>query len=207
MPRNGITIGPATDPDGSNSLQWFYTNGQSSGTLTFDPIQSPGNYQVRVYYNNGSVVQARASFTVTYPTPQISIDKPSYLVLQQITVTYSNMPGYPKDYITIVPATAADNVYNQWFDTNGAKSGSMTFTDLPPGNYQVRVHFNNDDSTVRARLSFTVSYPVPQMSIDKSSYMVLEKIVVTYSTCRAIQRTTSPWYRPARRTMSITNGS
>ena len=161
--------------------QWFVTNGAKSGTMTFDPVP-PGKYEARLHFNNDdSTVRARVAFTVSNPVPQISTDKTSYQVLQKILVTYSNMPGYATDYITLVPAGTKDNIYGAYFYTGGAKSGTMTFADQPPGSYEVRVHFNDDNNVVYARSAFTVSFPTPQISTSKSSYLVLEKIGVSYS--------------------------
>ena len=102
-------------------------------------------------------MQARVPFTVGYPATTIRTDKTQYQVNESISVTYANMPGYAKDYVTVVPATASDGAYAQYVFTNGQKNGTMTFTGMTAaGQYEARVHYDNEDSTVRARYAFAV---------------------------------------------------
>ena len=42
---------------------WKYTHGQTSGSLTFDGMQD-GEYEVRVFFSNGSTIKARYPFKV-----------------------------------------------------------------------------------------------------------------------------------------------
>jgi len=45
--------------------KWKYTNGKTSGSLTFDGIYAAGDYEVRVYFDNGMVIKARYKFKVS----------------------------------------------------------------------------------------------------------------------------------------------
>lgn len=68
MPGNQqdwITLVSASEPDTTYG-EWFYTQGQRSGTYTFKPVAS-GNYEVRFYYdwpNGGYIVQKRIRIKV-----------------------------------------------------------------------------------------------------------------------------------------------
>ncbi len=44
---------------------WKYTNGKTSGSLTFDGMYAEGDYEVRVYFDNGLVIKARYKFKVS----------------------------------------------------------------------------------------------------------------------------------------------
>lgn len=60
-----ITLVRTGTPDDTYG-EWFYTNGQKSGSYTFAP-QEPGDYEVRVYFNwpdGGYVVQKRIKIKV-----------------------------------------------------------------------------------------------------------------------------------------------
>ncbi|MBV5260501.1 hypothetical protein FLX56_18995 [Synechococcus moorigangaii CMS01] len=159
-----ITVVPTSAPDDSYE-QWFYTDGQRSGSYQFEGL-APGSYEVRVYHNwpdGGYVVQDRYRFTVgtqteTLVSRHISTNKTVYQANESILVSYANLPGNAGDWITIVPANAPDDSYNEWFYTDGQRSGSRQFNGLTPGNYEVRVYYNWPDGgyVVQDRYAFTV---------------------------------------------------
>jgi adhesin/invasin len=174
-----ITIVSATALDSTHG-QYFYTYTAKSGTMTFDPLPA-GNYEVRAHFNNDDVkVYARAPFTIRNPTPNLTTTQPSYLALQPIVVNYSNMPGFSFDYLALVPATASDATDGQYFYTHGAKSGTMTFDPPVPGKYEIRAKFNNDSNKVYARVPVPINFPVPTLTLDKSTYHSKETYAVTY---------------------------
>lgn len=161
-----ITIVPANAPDDTYE-EWFYTEGQRSGSRQFNGL-APGSYEVRVYHNwpdGGYVVQDRYRFTVgtqtqtqTPASRHISTNKTIYQASESILVNYANLPGNSGDWITIVPSSAPDDSYNEWFYTEGQRSGSRQFNGLTPGNYEVRVYYNWPDGgyVVQDRYAFTV---------------------------------------------------
>lgn len=60
-----ITLVAANQPDNTYN-EWFYTNGQTSGSYTFNPV-GPGKYEVRIYYDwphGGYIVQKRIPVSV-----------------------------------------------------------------------------------------------------------------------------------------------
>ncbi|MGE5657357.1 MAG: lectin-like protein [Actinomycetota bacterium] len=72
----------------------------------------------------------------------VKTQKSSYTPNQGIEVEFSGFPGNNSDWITIVPANAADNTYKEWYYTQGKTSGTHTFKGLPAGDYEVRGYFN-----------------------------------------------------------------
>ncbi|MEB3226256.1 MAG: hypothetical protein VKJ86_10700 [Synechococcus sp.] len=159
-----ITIVPANAPDNSYE-EWFYTEGQRSGSRQFNGLAA-GSYEVRVYHNwpaGGYIVQDRYAFTVgnvgnSVSSGNVSTNKTSYRANEAILVNYANLPGNAGDWITIVLASAPDDTYDEWFYTDGRRSGSRQFNGLPPGNYEVRVYYNwpTGGYTVQDRYGFTV---------------------------------------------------
>jgi len=169
---------PATD-----YLTYQKTNGALSGTLTFD-IQEPGSYEARLYFRNSYNVETRVNFTVVFPNTAIGTDKSSYGLLDKIVVTYTNMPGFNKDYVTIVPLATPDNTYGGYQWCTG-KNGVLTFdppaTTSTAGTWEVRAMYRNENGPVRARARFTIGEPTVTLQTNKSTYAINEPITVTYS--------------------------
>ena len=185
--KDYIDIAPASYPDGQGQGYWKYTDGNKSGTLTFSGMPY-GTYEVRGYFNNGSVVSARYRFTVgnadPNALPQVISQKNPYPPGEQIIVNYSGFPGNQKDWIGLVPASYPDEQGSQWFFTEGKQSGTMTFNGLPNGEYEVRGFFNNEYA-VRARYRFTVGNAdpnaQPQVRTQKNVYAANEGIAADFS--------------------------
>lgn len=87
--------------------------------------------------------------------PTIKTNKTYYAPNERIRVSYANLPGNSRDWITIVKSNSRAGSYGQWSYTNRRRSGSMTFRGLPAGRYQARVHFPGS-SAVRAYYNFSV---------------------------------------------------
>jgi len=153
--QDWIGVVPASYKD-NELAQWFYTDGLQSGTMTFGNLQD-GDYEVRGFFNNEYVVRVRYSFRVgNYQNTQIKTQKSVYAPNEKIVVNYSGFPGNKQDWIGVVPASYKDNELAQWFYTDGLQSGTMDFSGLPVGNYEVRVFFNNE-YVVRVKYPFVVS--------------------------------------------------
>ncbi|HET6638716.1 MAG TPA: LCCL domain-containing protein, partial [Gemmatimonadota bacterium] len=82
----------------------------------------------------------------------------SYLEGETIVVDFRGFPGYAQDWIEISPAGASDESYGQWFYLGGQTAGSLQFSGLAPGTYEVRGRFNWPDGgyVVRTQSTFTV---------------------------------------------------
>lgn len=104
----------------------------------------------------------------------LTLSKSTYAPSDSITVTFSGAPGNSHDYIGIYPSNAANpqpswpGATIDWFYTAGSKnapttvgptSGSLTFTALPVGNYDMRF-FPNDSMTSTVHVFFSVQVPV-----------------------------------------------
>ncbi len=155
-----ITVVPVSNAD-NNYDQWFYTKGNQSGSLTFKGLAA-GDYEVRSYFTrSASDVKTRSRFTITEPeyNSVAQTQKGNYVPNEMIVVEYSDLPGNSYEWITVVPASNADNKYEQWFYTKGNHQGSLTFKPLEPGDYEVRSYFTRSAVDVKTRSSFTVKEP------------------------------------------------
>jgi hypothetical protein len=155
--RDWITIVPAKSKDDTVGDYDYTPHGQSQGTLTLNAPSSPGEYEVRAYYNyrqKGYVVSARHAFVVsrepsrleppqtTTPEspkkiqsrppllaePKVSTDKNAYEPNEKIRVQFSGAPGSNGDWITIVPDKAKDDtVGDNNYIPDGHSQGTLTF--------------------------------------------------------------------------------
>lgn len=91
-------------------------------------------------------------------TAVIKLNKTIYTRFEQVTVSYSGLPGNQNDWITLISASASDSTYGEWFYTYGQKSGSYTFKVSEPGDYEVRVYYDwpNGGYVVRQRIKIKV---------------------------------------------------
>jgi hypothetical protein len=130
--------------------QFAYKYGVT-GTITFnnatfgDPI---------------SGVTKAGFYKAVTPSALLTMSKSTYAVNESIVVTYAGLPGNAKDWIGLFKAGASNTQYGQWFYTNGAKSGTMTFNGLAAGSYEARL-FYNDSYTSQYVVSFYVNGGTP----------------------------------------------
>jgi hypothetical protein len=69
-PKNWIALAAADSAD-DKYLQYSYTGDAAAGRLQFDP-QSPGNYEIRAYYNDSFKVETRLAFKIAAEPSQAS---------------------------------------------------------------------------------------------------------------------------------------
>jgi hypothetical protein len=62
-----ITVAPADYPANRWGSEYKYTQGATEGTWSFWAPNAPGTYQVRVYFNNGYDIKAKAEIKVVAP--------------------------------------------------------------------------------------------------------------------------------------------
>jgi uncharacterized protein (TIGR03437 family) len=177
-----ITVVPAGSPDDTWD-EYYKTQGNKNGSMTFINVIDPGVYEARYHINNNdAVVAARVRFTVAFPATTVSTDAANYAAGAAVTVTYSTAAAYSSDYVTIVPANTPDADYDEWHYTSG-KSGSQKFTtNLAPGVYEARF-LPNDGHLVSARSRFTVGSvaPAPWISLTPSSTLDLGSVPAAQS--------------------------
>ena len=138
-------------------------NGDTDGELPFPSLSlAPGEYEARLYIDydkNAPMVDARYPFQVV-AAPVVKTVEASYRTGQSIEVQYSHLPGKAKDAIVLAKAGSPDTEVSPALRqfTGGEQQGTMSFRELPPGEYEVR--FFPDGVTTRsaaARYNFRVA--------------------------------------------------
>lgn len=103
--------------------------------------------------NQGTTTTTTAS---TYARPT----KGTYTTNENITIEFDGFPGYATDWISIGRVGEAVNQSVAYRYIDGNRRGTVTFTPLSAGNYEVRGFFNWQGTSsydVKSRATFTVS--------------------------------------------------
>jgi len=172
-----------------NVVAWKWTAGIVGGTLDFN-LLSAGNYDVRAFYNNSLTKQAEATFSivgvpVVLPDVNLTTNKSTYLNTETITATFTNMQGNTTDWIGIYPTGASYEFENviSYKQTGGDINGSVSFTNIPVGNYDVRAFFNNtlgQEATTTITVTADPTYHDVNVSTNKTTYLSTETVTVNF---------------------------
>ncbi|MCC6918164.1 MAG: TIR domain-containing protein [Alphaproteobacteria bacterium] len=161
--RDWISVAKS-DAGESSYVAYEYTGGNKEGTLSIRPMVQPGEYEVRVYFDDTTgdkKVRTRQVFQVTPAPPVVgALDANSYVPGSVIKVSYSSMPGNERDWFSLAKAGTADTAYITYVYTGGPSSGQVELkAPDEPGAYEIRGYFDDGtgDKTVRVRLPFTVA--------------------------------------------------
>ncbi len=141
-------------------IDWFYSDGTKrgaagiiDGSLTFTTgLPDPGQYEVRLFFDNSYNIEAAAQFTVAAVGPSVAVDKTTYSPEEAIVVNFQNASANAWDWIGLYETGAANDKFMYWLRSDGTKAGtagivegSVTFPDGLPdtGQYEARLFFNN----------------------------------------------------------------
>lgn len=141
-----------------NYFAWQYTGGTAAGSRVFNTTLPNGTYIARLLANDGySVLATSAAFTVTGAVTPTLTPPVGAQGGVGFSVSFNNMPGNSTDWISIAPAGTPSSTYSAWQSTGGTTSGTLNFSGLPTGNYEVRAFYNfQTPYTIRASASFSI---------------------------------------------------
>ncbi len=179
-PMDWIGLFAAGAADGDYS-KWIYVScsqtaetAQAEGACAFTIPSStaPGQYEFRLFANNGSTKLATsAPITVSLPAT-LSTSEASVIPGATSTVAWTNIASpMPMDWIGLFAAGAADNAYSKWVyvscsqtPTNPQAAGSCSFTipdSIAPGQYEFRLFANNGFTKLATSSLITVMPAIP----------------------------------------------
>jgi len=149
-----IGIYPVGTPnDWDSKVDWAWTNGAASGTLTFNSLPN-GDYEARAFYANSFNEESTTQFIVRGDgggggETSINTSKSTYDAGEQISVTVSGMQGDNEDWVGIYPVGSSNEWINvvSWAWTNGITEGTVSLTGVPAGDYEARAFFANSFNT------------------------------------------------------------
>jgi len=170
-----------TLPGPTPSTRWFYVDnttqgnvGLREGMVTFaGGMNLAGPWTAYLLENDGYTILAQTTFTVVDPGwPLVRTDRPAYTTGETITVTFTNGPGNPLDWIGIYKegeTPGGGPTATLWFYVDGTRTGSTGLTEgtitfvnglAAAGNYLV-YFLQNDGYDLLASEPFTVTAPAP----------------------------------------------
>ncbi|MEX4010365.1 VWA domain-containing protein [Neoaquamicrobium sediminum] len=139
-PRDYVTIVPAGSADGTYA-DYDRMQGRSEGELRA-PAE-PGLYEVRLQLDVGDRVLARTPIEVV--DAEVSVSAPAQVVVgSAFPVAWQGEGLHPRDYVTIVPAGAADGTYADYDRMQDQSEGELR-APAEPGLYEVRLQLDVGD--------------------------------------------------------------
>jgi len=111
------------------------------------------------YSGNNNIADDQSKDTGTDNSKtSLKPSKSLFTRFEQVTVTYSGLPGNQNDWITLTRASEPDTTYGDWFYTYGQRSGTYSFKITEPGDYEVRVYYDwpNGGYIVQKRIKVKV---------------------------------------------------
>jgi hypothetical protein len=130
------------------------------------------------------------NFQLLAQTPEVRSSKAAYKIGEDISITFTNGPGNPKDWIGIYPTnvqpgSASSTIWNYVDGTHngdtGNANGVITFTNgLAKAGSWTAYLLENDGYNILASVDFN-TVPGPSVTTDKAFYKTNETIVVTFS--------------------------
>lgn len=147
-------------PGSQASLNWIYTSGNqtkpgsviASGLATMTSGLSPGNYAVFFCANDGYTVRASNTFAVVAaPTVTAGVS----FAGDPLTVSFTGAPGNATDWIGVYAQGQTGSNYVQWSYLNSATAGTVSFSGLAAGNYDLYL-YPNDTYQILAQGAVTI---------------------------------------------------
>ena len=113
----------------------------------------------------------------------LSTDKPSYTTTDTVKINFKEMDNHHKDWIGIYPAdssTAWKNVV-KWAWTQNKSNGTVTFKNLPAGNYEVRGFYNNSYNAEASKTFKVGGHAVKaELSPTKAVFQASEDVLINF---------------------------
>ncbi len=161
----------------ANYSKWVYVScsqtaatAQAAGScmFTIPPATAPGQYEFRLFANNGSTKLATSASITVAPAATLSVFPPIRNVGNTTTVFWSNIASpVPMDWIGLFAKGAADADYSKWIyvscsqnATTAKATGSCAFTipsSMVPGLYEFRLFANNGSRKLATSGTLTIA--------------------------------------------------
>jgi Ca-activated chloride channel family protein len=148
-PKDFITV---VTPDTSENNYGKLTYTKEGSPLMLTAPGKPGTYEVRYLLGQSRTVLAKTTVTVAPLT--IVLDAPASVSAGESFEVIWEGPAYRKDFITIVPANAAEAVYENYSKVSEGSPAKLKAPDKT-GAYEVR-YLLNSSRTVAGRVPIEV---------------------------------------------------
>ncbi len=178
----------------STYVQYTYLGADVTDTTwTVAAPAAPGQYEFRLFLNNGYERAATSDVIVVEPPPPpepsevtMAIDVGSAFPGDSVTLTLSGAPGGATDWLALAEVGSADNAYIQ-YEYVGAGVTARTWTvNMPstPGEYEFRLFLDNgyEREATSAAVSVLIPPPdpsEPELAVDMTTAQGGDVVTVT----------------------------
>lgn len=200
-PKDWVGLYPeGAVPGNVGSTLWFYVDGTQSGTIGktegtlrfVGGLNTAGKWYARFLLNDGYGELTNTTFQVVEAgTPLARPSKRVFESGQAISVTFTNGPGNPKDWLGLYPAgqqpASATPLAKLYVDgtsagSSGKTAGTVAFASGlgSAGNYVVYLLRDNSNDILASESFQVLPPPPPVLFTDRIAYLAGEDIVVTF---------------------------
>ncbi|MAN29088.1 MULTISPECIES: fibronectin type III domain-containing protein [Mesonia] len=170
---------------GSNSPSelWSYTDGNSSGTITFSQgLSEAGMYYAVIFENDSYSEIAPRQYFYVGQTPELTVSEEEYAEGDPVEISFSNGPQLSNDWIGIYKMghTPGNIASTAWSYVNGS-SQTLTFNNLEKGYYYAEYFIEDGYNSIGNKVFFKVGELVTDLWINESVYDLGEEIVTSWT--------------------------
>lgn len=163
-------------PGSIGSTAWQYVGGLSNGIKTFT-LSSSGIYYTAFFINDGYMeITDRVYFWVGN-TPVLSSDETEYDEGNDVTISYTNHPNNPTDWIGVYKVGSDNETMAMSIDTS---TDNITFSGLPKGYYYAVYHVLGTDLTAGESIYFQVGDEIATIATSKTTFSQGEPITIDF---------------------------
>jgi len=145
--------------------------GVTDRTWTVNMPSAPGEYEFRLFVNNGyTQVAASAAISVAAPAPDpdpepttLTPSTTSAATDEAVTVTVANAPGGSGDWLALAKVGSSANAYLTYTYVGAGVTDRTWTVSMPstPGDYEFRLFVNNSYTQVATSAAISVTAPAP----------------------------------------------
>jgi hypothetical protein len=182
--QDWLALAAVGSANNSYLQQTYVGSGVTNRTWTVTAPATAGQYEFRLFQNGGFTRLATSpAVTVTSASPPVlTVSAPTIIAGQSVTVTLSNGPGNPQDWIAFAQVGAANNSYVQqtWVGA-GVTTRTWTVTaPSTPGLYEFRLFQNGSFNRLATSPTITVTAPPPPvLTVSTTSASPGQTVTVT----------------------------
>jgi hypothetical protein len=156
-------------PVGGNAasrVSFSFTKGTEEGKFTLPPVPVAGQYELRMFRNNGwDAIAVSKPITVAGLAGSVTVADAAIAAGQPVRVSWSNLNHpHKQDWVGLFAKGAKDDSRIDIRYTGGAPDGSLQIPvpeSVAPGEYEVRLFSSGGWTRLATSALFTISAPQP----------------------------------------------
>jgi len=123
----------------------------------------------------------------------LTTDKPSYTTTDTVKINFHEMTNHHKDWIGIYPSDSSTEWKNvlKWAWTQNKSEGTLSFKNLPAGQYEARAFYNNSyDIEAKHAFQVTGNQAKAELRATKAVFKKDEDVLINF---KDINGATNDW--------------